>query len=97
MRVLSLCRIKLLLHLSAQNALGNPAWRNMALAVWRLGIPMGTAKFRCVIGLCQISWLPLAGPVRNQRRAAIHAARGELRSHLVHGCFGFAQRGDLQE
>jgi hypothetical protein len=30
----------------------------MALAVWRLGIPTGTAKFRCVMGLCQISWLP---------------------------------------
>jgi hypothetical protein len=25
-----------------QNALGNPAWRRMALAVWRLGMPSGT-------------------------------------------------------
>jgi hypothetical protein len=27
----------------------------MAFAVWRLGMPTGTAKFRFVIGLCQIS------------------------------------------
>jgi len=27
----------------------------MALAVWRLGMPTGTAKFRRVIGLYQIS------------------------------------------
>jgi hypothetical protein len=39
----------------AQNALGNPACRQMAFAVWRLGIPTGTAKFRFVIGLRQIS------------------------------------------
>jgi len=38
-----------LLHI--QNAFGNPAWRKMELAVWRLGMPIGTAKFRLVIGL----------------------------------------------
>ena len=42
-----------------QKALGRPAWRRMALAVCRLGMPMGTGKFRAVIGLCQTSWLPL--------------------------------------
>jgi hypothetical protein len=31
----------------------------MAFAVCRLGMPTGTAKFRFVIGLRQISWLPL--------------------------------------
>lgn len=39
----------------AQNALGNPAWRRMAFAVWRLAMLCGTGKFRHVIGLCQIS------------------------------------------
>src|SRR5712691_7528096 len=37
-------------HLAGQNALGKPAWRRMALAVWRLGTPTGTARFRRVIG-----------------------------------------------
>jgi hypothetical protein len=31
---------------SAQNALERPAWRRMALAVCRLGMPMGTGKLR---------------------------------------------------
>src|SRR6478752_10806185 len=50
----------------AQNALGKPAWRRIALAVWRLGIPTGTAKFRLVIGLCQISWLSVPWRTRKQ-------------------------------
>ena len=34
---------------------GNPACRRIAFAVCRLGMPTGTAKFRFVVGLCQIS------------------------------------------
>jgi hypothetical protein len=41
-----------------QNAFGGPAWRRIALAVCRLGMPSGTAKFRSVSRLCQTSWLP---------------------------------------
>jgi len=41
-----------------QNAFGNPAWRKMAFAVCRLGMPIGTGKLRRVIGLNHISWLP---------------------------------------
>jgi hypothetical protein len=37
----------------------------MAFAVWRLGMPTGTAKFRRVIGLYQISWLPFPLPVED--------------------------------
>lgn len=39
----------------AQKAFGSPACLRIALAVWRLGIPIGTGKFRRVIGLYQIS------------------------------------------
>ena len=59
----------------AQNALGRPAWRRIALAVWRLGMPTGTAKFRFVIGLYQISWLPLPCRMKVQP-----AARNKSRS-----------------
>src|ERR1700738_5212272 len=59
----------------AQNALGRPAWGRIALAVWRLGMPTGTAKFRFVIGLYQISWLPL--PCRTKVQPA---ARSKSRS-----------------
>jgi putative ATPase len=39
----------------AQNAFGSPACRRMAFAVCRLGMPTGTAKWRPVRGLVQIS------------------------------------------
>jgi hypothetical protein len=65
----------LTVHLSTQNAFGRPAWRRIALAVRRLGIPTGTAKFRLVIGLYQISWLPLPCLTRVQP-----AARSKSRS-----------------
>ena len=41
-------------------------------SVWRLGMPTGTAKFRFVIGLNQISWLP-----RPCRTSVQPAARGK--------------------
>jgi hypothetical protein len=41
--------------LAGQKALGNPAWRKIEFAVWRLTTPTGTGKFRPVIGLLQIS------------------------------------------
>jgi hypothetical protein len=42
-----------------QKAFGNPACFKIALAVCALLIFEGTAKCRRVIGLNQISWLPL--------------------------------------
>ena len=78
----------------AQNAFGKPAWRKIAFAVWRLGIPTGTAKFRLVIGLCQISWLPVPWRTRKQQ---IPQRLVELRRHSRSGWFGFAQRSDLQK
>jgi hypothetical protein len=76
----------------AQNAFGKPAWRKIALAVWRLGIPIGTAKFRLVTGLCQISWLPLPWRTRKQP-----APRNKSRSALsncgaIHAAAGSASR-----
>ena len=53
----------------------------MALAVWRLGMPTGTEKFRPVIGLYQISWLPLPCPdqcVSPPREARGRGAHGAL-------------------
>ena len=61
------------------NAFGNPAWRKMALAVWRLGMPTGTGKFRCVIGLRQISWLPL--PCRTRVQPAARSNSRKARSN----------------
>jgi hypothetical protein len=61
--------------INSQNAFGSPACRKIAFAVWRLGIPTGTAKFRSVIGLCQISWLP-----RPCRTSVQPAARSKSRS-----------------
>ena len=62
-----------------QNAFGKPAWRRMALAVWRLGMPIGTAKFCLVIGLCQISWLLL--PCRTRLQPADHSNSRNARSN----------------
>jgi len=75
-----------------QNAFGKPAWRRMALAVWRLGMPIGTAKFRLVIGLCQISWLSLSLPDEHAASSAQQFPQRsiELRRHSG-GCgLGFA-------
>jgi hypothetical protein len=62
-----------------QNAFGRPACRKMALAVWRLGIPTGTGKFRRVIGLYQISWLPL--PWRTKVHPAARSSSRSARSN----------------
>jgi hypothetical protein len=70
----------------------------MALAVCRLGMPIGTAKFRLVVGLCQISWLPL--PCRTSVQPAaqqITQRPVKLRRHSDRDRLGFAQGGDLQE
>jgi len=62
-----------------QKAFGRPACRRMALAVWRLGIPIGTGKFRPVIGPCQISWLPL--PWRTSVHPAARSSSRRARSN----------------
>jgi hypothetical protein len=62
----------------------------MALAVWRLGMPIGTAKFRPVIGLCQI----LAAFALADEHTARGAQQGtqrpiKLRRHSGRGRLGF--------
>jgi hypothetical protein len=79
-------------QLFAQNAFGNPAWRRMALAVWRLGIPTGTAKFRFVIGLCQISWLPLPCRTSVQPAARSNSRNGRSNCGAIQAAAGSASR-----
>ena len=75
-----------------QNALGNPAWRKIALAVCRLGMPIGTAKFRLVIGLCQISWLPLPCRTSVQPAARNNSRNGRSNCGAIQATAGSASR-----
>lgn len=55
-------------------------------------------KFRPVIGLRQISWLPL--PCRTSEQPALRSTRAstvKLRRHSRREWFGFAQLSDLKE
>jgi hypothetical protein len=55
-------------HRDAQNAFGRPACFKIAFASSGLRRVRGTVNVRCVIGLNQISWLPL--PCRSNRHPA---------------------------
>src|SRR5947208_16328280 len=59
----------------------------------------GTAKFLLVIGLCQISWLPLPCRTGTQTSGAQQITQGlvELRRHSRGGGLGFAQGRDLEK
>jgi hypothetical protein len=64
---------------AAQKCFGNPACLNIAFAVCRLGMPTGTGKFRFVIGLYQISWLPF--PCRTGMQPAARRSALSSRSN----------------
>jgi hypothetical protein len=57
------------ISLPSQKWFGRPACLRMPLAVCRLLIALGTGKLRFVIGLYQISWLPL--PARTREQSAL--------------------------
>jgi hypothetical protein len=64
----------------------------MAFAVWRLGMPIGTAKFRFVIGLCQISWLPLPWRTIVQPAARNKSRSGLSKCGAIYAVAGSASR-----
>jgi hypothetical protein len=80
----------------AQKAFGNPAWRRIALAVWRLGIPS-----KIPFGKRTVPNFMAALPLTNQRATSgsqqVTQRLVELRSHSGDGRLGFTQRGDLEE
>lgn len=61
---------------SLQNPFGNPACFRIALAKGRLSMFAGTVKVRFVIGLNQISWLPLPSRSKRQPAASNSAVSG---------------------
>ena len=60
-----------------QKAFGKPACFRTSLAVCRDLVVLGNEKFRWVMGLCQISWLPLPGRTIRQPAASSSATSCE--------------------
>ena len=52
----------------------------------------GTAKFRLVIGLCQISWLPLPGRMKLHPAARKRSRRGRSNCGAIQATAGSASR-----
>ena len=64
----------------------------MAFAVCRLGIPTGTAKFRPVIGLRQISWLPRPCLTREQPACLNKSRKRRSKGGATQAAVGIASR-----
>jgi hypothetical protein len=67
----------------------------MAFAVCRLGMPTGTAKFRPVVGLRQISWLPRPCLSKTQPAARSKSRNGRSNGGAIQAATGIASRKAL--